>query len=360
MKKRFQIFVSSTYSDLFEEREKTIFALNKAGHIAVGMEQFPSTAESQMDYITKIIEESDYYVVIVRGRYGSTNSDGISYTELEFNYASSIGVPCLAFLYEDIGDLQRKELDDDPINIGKFLEFRTRLEADRIVSYWKTTDELVTKVKDSLIETIRRNPRTGYVRGDQVMDIQVINERERLLRENERLQSELEFLRNNNPYKGSDITEDLKYFLDRNFDIEFDFCRSIVDRKDEYKNFKKTTTIGELFLSIADVMNFRSEELSIVEMLADGFVRDIIEYREFKYEKTREKSVRFAINLRDELEIADLISTTTLSLDNFTYILNESGGYILASRTHEWFITNKGKQARRFLILRKKLTDECR
>jgi vacuolar-type H+-ATPase subunit F/Vma7 len=79
--KRFQIFVSSTHADLKEEREAVINELTKVGYIAVGMEQFPATDEEQMEYIRPIIDESDYYIVIIRGRYGSISSDGMSYTE---------------------------------------------------------------------------------------------------------------------------------------------------------------------------------------------------------------------------------------------------------------------------------------
>jgi hypothetical protein len=70
MDKRYQIFVSSTYSDLKEERERVINELTRVGYIAVGMEQFPATDEEQLDYIRRIIDESDYYVVIIRGKYG--------------------------------------------------------------------------------------------------------------------------------------------------------------------------------------------------------------------------------------------------------------------------------------------------
>jgi hypothetical protein len=59
---RYQIFVSSTHSDLKKERESVINELTKIGYIAVGMEQFPATDEEQMEYIRPIIDESDYYI----------------------------------------------------------------------------------------------------------------------------------------------------------------------------------------------------------------------------------------------------------------------------------------------------------
>jgi hypothetical protein len=45
------------------------------------MEQFPATDKEQMEYIRPIIDESDYYIIIIKNRYGSVGADGISYTE---------------------------------------------------------------------------------------------------------------------------------------------------------------------------------------------------------------------------------------------------------------------------------------
>src|SRR5258708_6930856 len=113
MEKRYQVFVSSTYADLRDERERIINELTRIGYIAVGMEQFPATDEDKFDYIKRIIEESDYYVVIIRGKYGSVDSEGTSYTEKEFDYAVEVRKPALAFIYGNRQELSVRETDDD-------------------------------------------------------------------------------------------------------------------------------------------------------------------------------------------------------------------------------------------------------
>ena len=70
MDKVYQIFVSSTFDDLKDERRAVSNSLAKAGHIAAGMELFPATDQQQLEYIQRIIDRSDYYVVVVAGRYG--------------------------------------------------------------------------------------------------------------------------------------------------------------------------------------------------------------------------------------------------------------------------------------------------
>jgi hypothetical protein len=68
---RYQVFVSSTYEDLREERQQATQAILEAGFFPSGMELFPASDDNQWELIKRVIEESDYYIVIVAGRYGS-------------------------------------------------------------------------------------------------------------------------------------------------------------------------------------------------------------------------------------------------------------------------------------------------
>ena len=99
MDKRYQIFVSSTYADLKEERQRVIQALMEMDCIPAGMELFPAADEEQWLFIKKVIDDCDYYLLVLGGRYGSTTSDGISYTEKEFDYAVSIGLKVVALIH---------------------------------------------------------------------------------------------------------------------------------------------------------------------------------------------------------------------------------------------------------------------
>jgi len=92
MKRKLQVFVSSTFTDLIEERQAAVSAILKAGHIPAGMELFTAADRSQMDIIKNWIDESDVYMLILGGRYGSIEpTTGKSYTELEYDYAVQQG-----------------------------------------------------------------------------------------------------------------------------------------------------------------------------------------------------------------------------------------------------------------------------
>lgn len=102
MNKKLQVFVSSTYTDLKEERQAAVEAILDAGHIPAGMELFKAGNESQLKTIYKWIDESDVYMLILGGRYGSVESkSGESYTQLEYEYALSKGIPVFAVVLSD-------------------------------------------------------------------------------------------------------------------------------------------------------------------------------------------------------------------------------------------------------------------
>ena len=101
MDKRYQVFVSSTYKDLIDERRAVINEIMSLDCIPSGMELFPATDEEQFEFIKRIIDDCDYYVLILGGRYGSLAKDGISYTEKEYLYALSKGIHVLAFVQEE-------------------------------------------------------------------------------------------------------------------------------------------------------------------------------------------------------------------------------------------------------------------
>ena|SRR5437762_145688 len=99
MNKRWQVFVSSTYEDLRDERHEVIQALMRLDCIPAGMELFPSADDEQWTLIQKVIDDCDYYIAIIAGRYGSIGPSGKSYTQMEYEYAVSRGIPILAFLH---------------------------------------------------------------------------------------------------------------------------------------------------------------------------------------------------------------------------------------------------------------------
>lgn len=135
MEKKYQIFVSSTYEDLKEERDQAIKAILEMGHIPVGMEMFSAADEEQWQLIARQIEATDYYVIIVGHRYGSETTEGISYTEKEFDYAKTCGIPTLGFVIDDKAPWPADRIDKDSKKKNKLDKFKTKVKS-KLVQFW--------------------------------------------------------------------------------------------------------------------------------------------------------------------------------------------------------------------------------
>lgn len=127
MKKKYQVFVSSTYSDLIDERAAVSQCLLEMNCIPVGMEQFPASNMSQMDYIKMMLDDCDYYVLILAGRYGSLDSDGKGFTEKKYDYATEKGIPVMSFVIEDTGQLISDKCEKAVENQENWKRFVLRL-----------------------------------------------------------------------------------------------------------------------------------------------------------------------------------------------------------------------------------------
>lgn len=168
IERRFQVFVSSTYQDLIDERRAVIQALLELDCIPAGMEMFPAANEDQWSLIREVIDQSDYYVVIVGGRYGSTTAEGISYTEKEYDYAVEVGLPILGFVHGDPGSIPASMTELEPEARRRLELFRAKVMT-RMVKEYSTADELASVVSRGLVRSFRRDSRPGWVRGDLAM-----------------------------------------------------------------------------------------------------------------------------------------------------------------------------------------------
>ena len=166
MEKKYQVFISSTYEDLKEERKKVQEILLKADCIPAGMEAFVATNNEQFDVIKKVIDLCDYYVLIIGGRYGSINENtGVSYTEMEYDYAVSKGIPVLAFIIDDSVVLGPEKTDNDANKKAKLENFKAKVKTNRLVDFWKETADIEKLVALSITKARDEIDRPGWVRG---------------------------------------------------------------------------------------------------------------------------------------------------------------------------------------------------
>jgi len=184
--KRYQVFVSSTYTDLKDERDAVSQTILEMQHFPVGMERWPAADEEQFGFIRRVIDESDYYLVIIGQRYGTLADDGISYTEKEYHYAVSKGLKIIALVQEP--DVAPKT-DVDPNKQRRLDAFREKLKKGRLVKIWKSKEELTNAVLHALHHALVTHPATGWMRADQIASVEALSDIVTLQKENKELRA---------------------------------------------------------------------------------------------------------------------------------------------------------------------------
>jgi hypothetical protein len=190
MDKKYQVFVSSTYKDLIKERSEIIQALLELDCIPSGMELFLATDDDQWTLIKSVIDDCDYYIIVLGGRYGSTSSEGISYTEKEYKYAMSVGKPIIAFLHRDPGAIPSDKTEKTGKGRKALERFRDVVR-QKLCRDWSTPEELGSVVSRSLIKLIKTKPAIGWVRADEVPSKEMAKEIVTVRRENEELKERI-------------------------------------------------------------------------------------------------------------------------------------------------------------------------
>lgn len=210
LEKRYQIFVSSTFRDLEQERQEVMHALLELDCIPSGMELFPAADETQWSLIQRVIDDCDYYVLILGGRYGSIGPEGISYTEMEYRYALSKKKPTIAFLHRDPGKIIADNTEATAEGKAKLQSFRESVEK-RLCKHWSSPQELGSVVSRSLIQLIKSTPAVGWVRANELADREATTELLKLRRQVEELQSELDRARTSAPQGSEDLAQGDEY-----------------------------------------------------------------------------------------------------------------------------------------------------
>lgn len=166
MEKRYQVFISSTYQDLQGARQEVSQALLRADCFPAGMELFPAADEEQFEFIKTVIDQSDYYIIISAGRYGTIHPEtGLSYTEMEYDYAVEIGKPVIRLLHKDPFRMLIGEFIE-PTDQGKkkLKDLREKLSSSRLVGFWSNPQQLGLEATIGILNCIRTKPACGWIR----------------------------------------------------------------------------------------------------------------------------------------------------------------------------------------------------
>lgn len=285
--------------------------------IPSGMEMFPASDEEQWEFIKKIIDDCDYYLLIIGGRYGSLSNNGISYTEKEYQYAVEKGIKVIAFLHESPENLSVSKTDIDPNLMVKLSNFRSLVATGRLVKFWNHANELPGLVALSLTKTIKTYPAVGWVRATNQTSSESLSEINELRKQNDKLNREINTLKINPGVKIENIAD----------------YSDVIKLSGGYKTkWQGSTYSWSIEMSWQDIFSCIAPYLLATP--SDDSVKITL----------KKNAVTLAVNNYYEADLDDQIFQTikiqliALGLVDVTYSKTTQGGMILF-----WRITDAGK-----------------
>lgn len=323
MEKRYQVFVSSTYVDLQTERQQVIQALMEMDCIPAGMELFPAADEEQWEFIKRVIDDCDYYLLIIGGRYGSISPEGISYTEMEYDYAVEQGLKVVALLHEEPEALPAKKVELEKEAQERLSSFREKVGSGRLVKFWSRSDQLAGLVALSLSKTIKMYPAVGWVRADQGSSTELLMQINELRDKNEALFSENKMLKEASlEDENSDYSSGEEAFsVEGKYEVSY---------KSEKRSWSCDTTWNQIIAFIGPHLFQYLNESSVNIQLAKSLLKS----------QGKNADDFYSRKIDDEIFQTIKIQLLALGYIDIRSLKTKSSGMALF-----WIVTEKGKRA---------------
>lgn len=324
-KVRYQVFVSSTYEDLIEPRRAVLDALHSAGYIPAGMEAFPAANPGAWKVITNVIDDSDLYVLIIAGRYGSIDQETqVSFTEREYQYAAEAGKPVIAFIHSDPDGLSHRSVEKNEAGIEKLRKFVKHVTSRHTVRFWKGTEDLVSSVIVALANAIQsEDGLVGWVRADGIDNQDLYKKITDLQERHDALTVAYNELKE---AMSEDIVIPGAAGLDESTDVEVE--KRIEEKGDKYEPAgTERVTWRQLFGLVAKACTYRCREWEVYRLISDGLA--LPDSHRMKNAETE--------RIRYQLEAIGLITTFLEDYDgsgmfrrgsNVIWQLSDKGKYI--------------------------------
>lgn len=115
-----------------------------------------------------MLDDCDYYILILAGRYGLLDVDSIGFTEKEFDYANSKKIPIMSFVIENPNLLTLGNSESTEIGRSKLEVFRKKVCTGRMVKFYNNIDQLKANVATSINKCIKDFPSIGWIQGNNL------------------------------------------------------------------------------------------------------------------------------------------------------------------------------------------------
>jgi len=171
--KRYQVFISTSGSEMQPERMILAQTLVGMGFFSWGLEKRTPLSTA---FARRQIDDCDYVIMLLGSSYGEQSVSGVGYMHLEYIYAVTKQKPIIVFMHDEPASRDVSLQDAKPELCAKFKDFRQLLqnEADQIFTY-RSLRDLEMAVRLNMAQMLERYPATGWVRpqNTQVMQDEI-------------------------------------------------------------------------------------------------------------------------------------------------------------------------------------------
>lgn len=250
----------------------------------------------QWEQIKRTIDSSDYYILIIKRRYGSVTQEGISYTEKEYNYAREKKIPILAFIAGQNAIIANKDIEDIPEKMLLLNKFTERVKRNNPCDFWNNTYQLCTQVNQALQKQFNTNERSGWVKSDTTnMNQRIEKVNEETILQAKKL-AEYEIIRRN---------EDIRLAYDFLDNIEERIIHSI--KKQTYiDNFNREIVLAiqenDLKVSITTRIEFLNVKEGINYYSANSRFETFEQAQSYKHEEFSINRLDYTTKIKSEIE----------------------------------------------------------
>lgn len=112
MNKIYSAFISSAFTSLRDERKEVIDVLLDFRILPIGMEHFTVSTNGEFSDIQELIDESDFFIMLLGEKYGSCDKNGVSWTEREYQYAIQKDKPAVVIVCDELAVLLEKDVSE--------------------------------------------------------------------------------------------------------------------------------------------------------------------------------------------------------------------------------------------------------
>ena len=145
-----KVYISSTYSDLVEHRQRVYDILRKMRYDVIAMEDYVATDKRPLDKCLADVASCDVYIGILAWRYGYVPAgQEQSITELEYQQAGRTGLERLIFLLDTDTPWPPSKMAKG-VGRENLEALRGELMAAHIVQFFKSPEELAGQVAASV------------------------------------------------------------------------------------------------------------------------------------------------------------------------------------------------------------------